>query len=218
MAELEAIFWDFGGVLTTSPFDAFNRYERERGLPENFIRGINATNPQSNAWAQFESSQIDAAEFDRLFLEEAEAAGHSVPGAEVLALLSGDLRPNVVAALKQCKAHFKVACITNNVKSGSGPGMARSSGKAAKIAEVMALFDEVVESSIEGVRKPEPGIYRIACERLDADPTRSAFLDDLGINLKPARAMGMATIKVVSEAQALAELAELTGLVFEPAS
>ncbi|MEM1229349.1 MAG: HAD-IA family hydrolase [Pseudomonadota bacterium] len=212
--ELKAIFWDFGGVLTTSPFEAFNRYEQEQGLPQDFIRGINATNPQDNAWARFESSRIDAEAFDREFAEEAQAAGHRVPGAEVLALLSGDLRPQVVAALEACKTRFKVACITNNVKTGAGPGMARSAGKAAQIAEVMALFDTVIESSVEGVRKPEPAIYEIACERLGVAPEHAAFLDDLGINLKPARAMGMQTIKVHSEPQLLRDLAALTGLSF----
>lgn len=211
-ADIDAVLWDFGGVLTSSPFDAFARYERERGLPENFIRTINATNPETNAWAQFESSQVDAEAFDTLFLEESTAAGHAVPGAEVLALLSGDLRPRVIAALEACKQHFRVGCITNNVKSGKGSGMARSENKAARIAEVMALFDLVVESSVEGVRKPEPGIYQIACERLEIDPARTIFLDDLGINLKPARAMGMKTIKVLSEQQALDDLSALTGL------
>lgn len=213
--ELQAIFWDFGGVLTTSPFEAFNRYEQEHGLPRDFIRGINATNPEDNAWARFESSRIDAATFDDQFAQEAQAAGHRVRGAEVLALLSGDVRPKVVAALAVCKTHFKVACITNNVKTGAGPGMARSERKAAQIAEVMALFDTVIESSVEGVRKPEPEIYRIACERLGVTPEHAAFLDDLGINLKPARAMGMQTIKVHSEAQLLRDLAALTGLSFE---
>lgn len=209
---IEAVLWDFGGVLTSSPFDAFNRYEREHGLPLDFIRTINATDPETNAWAQFESNKIDAAAFDELFNREATAAGHPLPGSQVLALLSGDLRPRVIEALKQCKTHFKVGCITNNVKSGKGPGMARSDRRAAEMAAVMALFDEVVESSIEGVRKPEPMIYQIACERLGIAPDRTIFLDDLGINLKPARAMGMQTIKVLSEAQAMADLSELTGL------
>ncbi|MGI9324549.1 MAG: HAD-IA family hydrolase [Pseudomonadales bacterium] len=211
-AAIEAVLWDFGGVLTSSPFDAFNRYEAQHGLPQDFIRTINATNPETNAWAQFESSQISAEQFDALFQAEAREAGHDVPGAEVLALLSGDLRPRVVAALQACKAVFKVGCITNNVKSGQGPGMARSSERAAALAKVMALFDVVVESSVEGVRKPEPEIYRIACQRLGIEPSRTIFLDDLGVNLKPARAMGMHTIKVLNEQQALDELAGLTGL------
>ena len=211
---LQAVIWDFGGVLTTSPFESFNRYEAERGLPRDFIRGINATNPETNAWAQFESSAIDLDTFDEAFAEEARAQGHDVPGKDVIALLSGDVRPHMVEALKMCKARFHVACITNNVRSGSGPGMASSAAKAAAVGEVMALFDLVVESSVEGIRKPNPKIYEVTCERLGVSPARAAFLDDLGINLKPARALGMQTIKVLNEDQALAELSDVTGLSF----
>jgi putative hydrolase of the HAD superfamily len=209
---IEAVLWDFGGVLTTSPFEAFNRYETERGLPQDFIRTINATNPEGNAWAQFESSQVTLDEFDRLFADESAAAGHRVPGRDVVALLSGDIRPRMVDALRRCKAEYRVACITNNVKSGQGPGMAASTERAERMAEVMALFDLVVESSIEGIRKPNPRIYQLTCERLDIDPGRAVYLDDLGINLKPARAMGMRTIKVLDEDQAIRELAVATGL------
>ncbi|HEX7036971.1 MAG TPA: HAD-IA family hydrolase [Pseudomonadales bacterium] len=209
---IEAVLWDFGGVLTTSPFEAFNRYEAERGLPRDFIRTINATNPDTNAWAQFESSRVTLDEFDTLFAREAEAAGHRVPGRDVIALLSGDLRPRMVEVLKRCKQHFRVGCITNNVKSGHGPGMAADGERAARIAEVMGLFDVVVESSVEGIRKPDPRIYRIACERLDVAPWTTVFLDDLGINLKPAKALGMHTIKVVSEEQAIEDLGRITGL------
>lgn len=209
---IEAVLWDFGGVLTTSPFEAFNRYEAERGLPRDFIRTINATNPEDNAWARFESSRIDLDEFDRQFADESAAAGHRVPGREVVALLSGDIRPRMVEMLRRCKADFRVACITNNVKSGHGPGMAASSERAERMAEVMALFDLVVESSIEGIRKPDLRIYQLACERLGISPDRAVYLDDLGINLKPARAMGMRTIKVLGEAQAIDELSTLTGI------
>lgn len=209
---IEAILWDFGGVLTTSPFEAFNRYEQEHGLPRGFIRGINAKNAEANAWALFESSRIDLAEFDRLFAEEAAAAGYHVPGADVIALLSGDLRPRMVKVLERCKTRYRVGCITNNVRSGHGPGMAADSERGHAVAEVMALFDVVVESSVEGIRKPDPRIYRLACERLGVAPERTVFLDDLGINLKPARALGMHTIKVLDEEQAIAELAEVTGL------
>ena len=209
---IEAVLWDFGGVLTTSPFEAFNRYEAERGLPRDFIRTINATNPESNAWARFESSQVGIDEFDTLFAVEAEAAGHRVPGRDVIALLSGDLRPRMVEVLRRCKAHFKVGCITNNVKGGQGPGMASSSERAGRISAVMDLFDVVVESSVEGIRKPDPLIYRMALERLGARAEATVFLDDLGINLKPARAIGMRTIKVVSEDQAIDELRTATGI------
>ena len=209
---IEAILWDFGGVLTSSPFEAFNRYEAERGLPRDFIRTINATNPEDNAWARFESSRIDLDAFDTAFAEEALAAGHHVPGKDVIALLSGDVRPRMVRVLEHCKRHFRVGCITNNVKGGQGPGMASTGERAARVAEVMALFDVVVESSVEGVRKPDPRIYGIACERLGVDPGRAVFLDDLGINLKPARALGMQTIKVLDEQQAIEDLARVTGL------
>ncbi len=209
---IEAVLWDFGGVLTTSPFEAFNRFEAERGIAADFIRTINATNPEDNAWARFESSRISLDEFDTAFAEESAAAGHRITGREVVALLSGDVRPRMVSVLKQCKENYRVGCITNNVKSGSGPGMARDANKAAAVAEVMSLFDTVVESSIEGVRKPDPRIYELACERLGVAPERAVFLDDLGINLKPARALGMATIKVLSEDQAIDELYEITGM------
>jgi putative hydrolase of the HAD superfamily len=77
---------------------------------------------------------------------------------------------------------------------------------------VAGLFEFVLESSKVGVRKPEPAIYLMACERLGVRPEETVFLDDLGINLKPARALGMATIKVDDPDRALAELEEFTGL------
>ena len=212
MGTIEAVIWDFGGVLTTSPFEAFNRYEQAHGLPNDFIRSINATNPESNAWAQFESAQLTLEEFDAAFAAEAAARGCRVPGRDVIALLSGDLRPRMVQVLKRCKESFKVACITNNVKSGTGPAMATSDAKREQTSAVMALFDLVVESSVEGIRKPNPEIYRLTCTRLGVAPEACAFLDDLGINLKPARQLGMQTIKVVEEDQAIGELAQITGI------
>ena len=211
---IEAVIWDFGGVFTTSPFEAFNRYEAARGLPRNHIRTVNATNPLENAWARFERNEIDAVGFDRLFCEESKALGHDVRGADVLPLLSGDVRPGVVAALKACKERFKVGCITNNVMTGSGAGMASTSEKAAAVAEIMGLFDAVIESSKVGVRKPDPRIYQMMCELLDAPPASCIYLDDLGINCKPAAQLGMTAIKVENEAQALAALAQATGLTF----
>ncbi len=210
---IKAVLWDFGGVFTTSPFEAFARFERAHNLPKEFIRTINSTNPDTNAWAQFESSAIDVAEFDAAFRAEAEALGHRVDGKDVLELLSGEFRPRMAAALRECKKHYKVGCITNNMKkAGEGPAMAASDERAEKARQVMAEFDIVVESSVEGVRKPNPRIYQIACDRLGVTPDQAVFLDDLGINLKPARAMGMTTIKVVSEEQAIGELSLATGL------
>ena len=118
----------------------------------------------------------------------------------------------MVEALQSCKVSYRVACITNNVKSGQGPAMAINQARASAMAGVMALFDIVVESSIEGIRKPDPRIYELTCTRLGVRPDQAVFLDDLGVNLKPARALGMHTIKVVEESQALAELSSVTGL------
>ena len=211
---LKAVLWDFGGVLTSSPFEAFGRYEVEHNLPKDFIRSINATDPDTNAWAQFESSTISATEFDVAFARESSAKGHEIKGKDVLALLSGDIRPRMVAALKQIKQHYRVGCITNNVKSGQGAGMARSEEKATAVAAVMALFDTIIESSVVGVRKPDLKIYQMACEAMQIEPHEALFLDDLGINLKPAKALGMTTIKVLNEAQALADLEQILGLSF----
>ena len=211
-----AVLWDFGGVLTSSPFEEFNRYEARHAIPKDFIRRVNATNPDGNAWAQLESNSISAEEFDSAFLEQTRAAGHPIPGSQVLPLLSGDLRPRMVAVLRRCGGELglKLGCITNNVRSGMGPGMAASSDRAGKIEEVMSLFDLVVESSVEGIRKPDPRIYQIACERLGISPADAIYLDDLGINCKPARALGMHTIKVLNEDQAIRNLGLALGYDF----
>lgn len=208
----QAVIWDFGGVITSSPFEAFKAYEQENALPTDFIRTINATDPDTNAWAQFERSDIDAARFDAAFREEALARGHDVPGADVLALLAGSLRPEMIAVLDGLKGRgYRLACITNNVKTGSGAGMARTQEKADAVAEVMTRFEHVIESAEVGVRKPQPKIYHMACDKLGVTPAQCVFLDDLGINLKPARAMGMGTVKVLSAAQAIDDLSALLG-------
>jgi putative hydrolase of the HAD superfamily len=202
-APVRAVFWDFGGVILTSPFEAFNRYEADRGLPHDFIRSVNTVDPDANAWARIERREISPEEFDATFATESEALGHRVPGADVLGLLSGAIRPEMVAALDRVIAEgYITACLTNNVSSESRPD----------VAEVMARLHHVVESSVVGVRKPEPAFYTRACELAGVDPIEVVFLDDLGINLKPAKAMGMTTIKVVSAAQALDDLSSVLGL------
>ncbi len=209
---IQAVIWDFGGVVTSSPFEAFNVYEAEQGLPADFIRTVNARNGDDNAWAKLERSEVDAAGFDALFRAESAALGHELPGRDILGLLSGQLRPRVVEALRACKAHAKIGCITNNAPIGKGASMTQDEGRAAQIEKVFALFDHVIESSKLGIRKPDPRIYALMCEALDVEPTACIYLDDLGINLKPARAIGMTTIKVVSQDQLLADLGAATGL------
>src|ERR1700728_4073771 len=206
---IEAVIWDFGGVLTTSPFDAFERFENERGLPAGIIRRTNATNHWENAWAKFERAEVDLEAFDRLFAAESLALGAEVRGRDVLPLLSGELRPEMVEALRRVKAGFKTGCITNNLPNNA---IGSASGRTLYIAEVMALFDHVIESAKIGLRKPDPRIYRMMVKALGVDPKNCVYLDDLGVNLKPAREMGMNTIKVASASQAIGELEAATGL------
>jgi putative hydrolase of the HAD superfamily len=209
---ITAVIWDFGGVITSSPFEAFNGYEESHGLPRDFIRSINTRNPDDNAWAQFERNEITPDDFDALFAAEAAALGHYVPGRDILACLAGSIRPEMVAVLNNLKTRgYKIACITNNVQSGSGAGMARSASAATEIEAVMALFDHVIESSKVGIRKPDPEIYRMVCAAINVEPAQAVFLDDLGINLKPARQLGMATIKVLNANQAITDLEAILG-------
>jgi putative hydrolase of the HAD superfamily len=216
MANITTVIFDFGGVITSSPFDAFNRMEAERSLPHDLVRRVNATNPDSNAWALFERAEVNAAEFDALFAAEAAALGHELRGADVLTCLSGDIRPRMVAALDTLiEAGFRLGCITNNVPSGKGAGMAGTLAKAEAIEAIMARFEHVIESSKAGVRKPDPRIYQMMCEALGVAAENCIYLDDLGINCKPAAALGMSAIKVVGEDQALADLASYVGLVLQ---
>ena len=208
-----AVFWDFGGVITSSPFEAFRRFEAERGLPRDFLRDTNAVNPEHNAWARLERNDVGLDAFDALFLAETTARGHPVRGRDVLPLLATRVRPYMVEVLGKVKAAgYRVACLTNNAATGLGPGMSLDADTAGEIAAAMALFEFVLESSKAGVRKPEPRFYAIACERMGVAPEQVVYLDDLGINLKPARTMGMHTIKVADPRVAIAELAAVLDL------
>jgi len=211
-AAIKAVLWDFGGVISTSPFEAFRRFEEQRGLPRDFLRLVNSTNPHANAWACFERGEIDAAAFGERFCVEARALGQDVHGRDILPLISGELRPRMVAALKAVKTRYRIACLTNNMPTGHGPSMTTQPERARAVAEILTLFDVVVESSKVGVRKPEPAFYERACSLLGIVPAEAVFLDDLGINLKPAAAMGMTTIKVTDPDAALAELGGIIGM------
>ena len=210
--KIKAVFWDFGGVLTTSPFEAFKRFERQNRLPQNFIRMVNSTAPDTNAWARLERSEITVDEFDREFELETAAAGHAVRGSAVLELLSGDLRPEMVEALRRCRQKFCTVCLTNNIKGTNENGVKTLGQRAAEMQAVMDIFDFVVESSKIGFRKPDPRFFEIACDIVKVAPAQVVFLDDLGINLKPARTMGMTTIKVTDPYRALIELESVLGL------
>ena len=202
---IEAVLFDFGGVILSSPFEAFAAYEKEIGLPTDTIRKINATNPDSNAWAQFERREVSTEDFVLLFEEEALALGYELDAQRILEGLHGSLRPSMVEALSKCSSKFKTAMLTNNITPMGEQDLDED------VQKVVEIFDLLIESSIEGCRKPEEKFYEVACERLDVKPENCVFLDDLGINLKPARAMGMTTIKVIDPEDAIKELYEILG-------
>lgn len=209
-AAIDAVIWDFGGVISSSPFEAFAAYEAAQGLPRDFLRTVNATNHLDNAWARFERSEIDLDGFDAAFRAESAALGHPVPGRAVIGLLGGSIRPQMVQALRVLRTRLKIGLITNNVASPSA-GSADPNPDPIGRDAVLPLFHHVIESAKTGLRKPDPRIYALMCEALAVAPDRCVFLDDLGVNLKPARAMGMHTIKVGDPDRALAELQALVG-------
>ena len=211
--EYSSIFWDFGGVITSSPFEAFNKFEIKNNLPENFLRKVNSTNPQSNAWALLEQSKINQMEFDKLFFQESSDLGHGVDGLKVLNLLEGDLRLGMVEIIKTLKEKgFTQACLTNNFipDNNNQPDMIDLNKKT----EIFDLFDFIFESKEIGLRKPDQAFYDYVLEKVNTSPEEIIFLDDLGINLKPAKAMGITTIKVISESQARADLENLLKIKF----
>jgi putative hydrolase of the HAD superfamily len=204
---IKATLFDFGGVVTTSPFEAFARYEEANGLPVGFIRSVNSTNPDDNAWAKLERSDVDVDGFAQLFEAEARERGHDISGHAILDLLTGQVRPEMVEAIDRIKqAGLTVACLTNNFRPRS-----HDTPRSAT-ASVMARFDVVVESSVVGVRKPEPAFYHKALTMVGVEAHEAVFLDDLGVNLKPARALGITTIKVVEADRALRELSSVLGI------
>ena len=210
-----SVFWDFGGVITSSPFEAFSNFELNNNLPKDFIRKVNSTNHKFNAWAQLEQSKINLEEFDVLFKKESKSLGYEVSGGQILNLLQGEIRPEMVNALEKLKKeNFTLACLTNNFNSGDKNQSALDDINEER-TKIMNNFDYIIESKELGIRKPDVEFYLKALEISGADPKKTIFLDDLGINLKPAKELGMTTIKVLDSDQALKELSNLVGINFE---
>tara|TARA_B100000686_G_scaffold318943_1_gene369184 strand:+ start:104 stop:748 length:645 start_codon:yes stop_codon:yes gene_type:complete len=210
---IKAVFWDFGGVITSSPFEAFNNFEKDNNLPVDFLRQVNSTNPNNNAWAKLERSEVNLDEFDFLFEEESSNLGHAVKGKEVIALLQGQVRPEMVKALQKIQGNLIQACLTNNIQSLKEETFEEGNvSVSGKHDVIMELFDFVIESSKVNLRKPDPAFYKMACEKARIEPSEAVFLDDLGINLKPAKILGMETIKVINSTDALQELQKLISI------
>jgi putative hydrolase of the HAD superfamily len=190
-----------------SPFEHFDEYERVAGLPTGAVRKVIAHSSQHGAWAALERGELTLPQFFTALDAEANAAGHAIDASEIMAMIGRGTgaRPEMLTAIERVREHgLLTAALTNNWPGGD------SSGPAPGL-RALDVFDVVVESAVEGMRKPDPRIYELTCQRLGIDPTDAIFLDDIGANLKPARAMGMTTIKVDSPAQALQDLEAVLG-------
>lgn len=211
----QAVIFDFGGVFTTSPVENFTVFEKAHDLPERFIGGVIKARIHDGAFARYERSEISREEFNHAFADETKEAGFEINGETLLSLLSLELYPEMIDALRRIKeAQFKTGCITNNMASHDSAAMISDADALSAIKDVFSLFDHIIESSKAGVRKPEPRIYEMMCEALDVSPKDCVFIDDLGVNLKPAREMGMATVKAPfgNVASAIKELYGLLGI------
>ena len=209
------IIWDFGGVVTSSPFDNFNKFEAIHGLPTGFIRTVNSYNSDFNAWALLERGEISHATFDNLFEQESKNLGHSIRGYDVLPLINCQIRDDIVDFItKVKKIGISQLCLTNNINKPPRSEI-NDDNYSARLKNVMGNFDHVIESSKLGLRKPDARIYAIAIEMLNLSPREIVYFDDLGINLKPASKLGIKTIKVINKEQLLAELRLIFPKVFE---
>jgi putative hydrolase of the HAD superfamily len=212
---IRAVIFDLGGVVLPSPLDVFRAYEARHGLPHRFLSEIVIETGDQGAWSRFERGELDIDGFGVAFEAECATAGGVVVVSDLLAEIGTGRgpRPEMLAALHQIRAHgLATAALTNNWSTGDDRQM------GTHYPEMMVLFDVVVESAVEGLRKPDPRIYQLACDRLDVRPEQTVFLDDLGVNLKTARALGMTTIKVSEPASALAELEAILGFGLAPVS
>jgi putative hydrolase of the HAD superfamily len=220
--QYRAVIFDLGGVVLPSPFEAFRAYERRVGLPHRFLSEVIVASGDAGAWSRLERGELDAAAFARAFEAECAAAGGAVVVDDLFSGLrtgDGGPRSEMVTAIRGLRAHgVRTAALTNNWVDPAGETLTSDTSPLA--AQMVELFDVIVESARVGLRKPDPRIYELTCHRLGVSPTECVFLDDLGANLKSARALGMATIKVVEPRTALQELARLVGLPLdqEPAA
>ena len=209
-----AVIFDLGGVVFPSPFEAFDAYTHDRGLPEGSVRALIRVSSETGAWAALERGELTMHAFHDAREEEARLAGFALDAEALMQRVASGFgpRPAMVRAIHRIRdAGLSVAALTNNWVASDGRGVTGAAGDLA--------FDVVVESAVEGLRKPDPRIYELVLERVGVTPEHSVFLDDLGINLKPARAMGMTTIKVTDPDDALRQLGDVLGvdLTTEPA-
>ena len=198
--------FDLGGVVFPSPLDVFRAYERDHGLPHRFLSEVVLAEPEHGAWSRLERGELNFDEFCDAFDAECAAHGGAVSARELMdaVRVGHDAPPEMVTAIGAIRLHgLKTAALTNN--------WADDAARTDRASPTDNWFDVMVESAVEGLRKPDPRIYALVCERLDVSPPAAVFLDDLGANLKPARELGMRTIKVAEPEVALTELEAVLG-------
>lgn len=203
---IEGVLFDMGGVVMDSPLHAIARYERAHGLPAQAINRAIVAAGESGAWARLERGELTAETFCAPFEADCRAHGVQVSGAAIMAAIAeaGVARPVMLEAIRRLRARgLRVGALTNNW---------RKAGREDDVVphRLRSHFDVFIESRVVGLRKPDPRIYELACRELGVPPARTAFLDDIGTNLKSARALGMTTIKVDDDPhQALVHLGHL---------
>jgi putative hydrolase of the HAD superfamily len=201
---IEAVVFDLGGVVMDSPLHAIARYERDHRLPAGAINRVVVDTGETGAWSRLERGELTLEAFCSPFEDDCRASGIELSGARLMAYIAeaGVPRPRMLEAIRRIRARgLRTAALTNNwVREGPREGH-----------RLREHFDVFVESAVVGLRKPDPRIYELVCRELGVAPSRAAFLDDIGRNLKTARALGMSTIKVDDPDVALRELGALLG-------
>lgn len=205
MRDIRAVVFDIGGVIQDSPLHAIARYERDHGLPPDAINRAVVAAGEQGAWSRLERGELTVEAWRAPFERDCRAHGLTVSATRLMQYIAeaGRERPQMLRAVSRLRERgLRVGALTNNwatETSARGPH------------PIARHVDALVESRAVGMRKPDPRIYQLICRRLGVEPPQAAFLDDIGRNLKSAKALGMHTIKVDEPAQALRELSALVG-------
>jgi putative hydrolase of the HAD superfamily len=203
---IRGVLFDLGGVILDSPLEAIARYEQDHGIEPTAINRAVVAAGEAGAWSRLERGELAVEDFCAPFEADCRGAGIVVDGARLMTYIAGAsvVRPRMVEAVRQLRAAgVRVGALTNNWKRRD------PSPDGHRLRE---HFDVMIESSVVGLRKPDPKIYELACRELGVEPAHTAFLDDIGLNLKSARALGMTTIKVDHPDEALRELGAVVGI------
>ena len=205
---IKTIIFDFGGVITNSPIEGFKLLEEKHGYDKGIITNINMNNPDNNAWAKSERGEIDINTFLEEFEKEALSIGQKINAKEILQQLYGSLRKNMINKIKllSTSKKYKLICLTNVLK---GVDIFTPKERVEAVKDVMSYFDIIYESYKLNMRKPEARIYQYILKELNIEPQETVFLDDLGMNLKSARQLGINTIKVIDSNDAIYQLDEI---------